>query len=76
MSDSLSTYIGKKIVDVYGSPSAPFGDDAPVFVLDYLVFEDGTEVYIEAEHDTAYLPATGEIPNIDEETLLKRSHMS
>jgi hypothetical protein len=65
---SLSKYIGKKIADIIGYPSDPFGG-VPVFKVFQIVFEDGTGIFIEGEHDVAYLPSDEKLKNMDEETL-------
>jgi hypothetical protein len=65
---SLNAFVNKKVVDVIGYPSDPFGG-TPVFVISQLLFEDGTTIYVEGEHDTAYLSSNSEFTNMDEETL-------
>jgi hypothetical protein len=65
---SLTKYVGKKIVDVIGYPADPFGG-TPVFKITQIVFEDGTTVDVEGEHDAAYIPADDKLNNMDEETL-------
>jgi hypothetical protein len=65
---SLSKYTGKKIADVIGYPSDPFGG-VPVFNLVKIVFDDGTGLLFGGEHDVAYLPSDEKIRNMDEETL-------
>ena len=53
---SLSKLVGKRIVDIVGNPTTPFNENKPVFEIYFIIFEDGTRVWVEAEHDTAYLP--------------------
>jgi hypothetical protein len=65
---SLSKLVGKKVVDVIGYPSDPFGA-GPIFKVSQIVFEDGTTVYVEGEHDVAYIPSDEKLKNMDEETL-------
>lgn len=65
---SLSKYVDKKVVDILGYPSDPFGG-TPVFVISQLLFEDGTRLHVEGEHDTAYLPSDEKVENMNEETL-------
>jgi len=65
---SLSKLVGKKIADIIGYPSDPFGG-APLFKIWQIVFEDGTTVCVEGEHDVAYIPATDGLNNMDEDTL-------
>jgi len=67
---SLSKFVGKKIVDIAGYPSDPF-DGVPLFNISRIIFEDGTEVFVESEHDVAYLPPDDKLSNMDEETLQK-----
>jgi hypothetical protein len=65
---SLSKLVGKKVIDVVGYPSDPFGD-APLFKIVEIVFEDKTTISVEGEHDVPYLPADNEVNNMDEQTL-------
>ncbi len=66
---SLTKLIGKKIVDLEGYLSTEFGD--PDFLLVNVVFEDGTRMGIEGEHDHPYLVnyRTMPQPNFDDDTL-------
>lgn len=66
---SLSKYVGKKVVDIVGYPTIAFDDAPPIFKLRQIMFEDGTTVFLEGEHDTVYLPTTNKLKNMDEETL-------
>lgn len=50
---SLSKLIGKKIKEVAGCISTEFGE--PVFNMTKIVFEDGSYMWCEGEHDIAYL---------------------
>lgn len=70
---SLNKLTGKKIVDVIGYPSCPFDENTPVFKICEVVFEDGTTVNVEGEHDTPYIPADDGLNNMDEKTLKKLS---
>jgi hypothetical protein len=65
---SLSKFVGKKIVDIIGYPSDPFGG-TPLFAISQIVFEDGTKVSVEGEHDVAYIPADDKLNNMNEDTL-------
>ena len=65
---SLSKLVGKKVVDILGYPSDPFGG-TPLFKINQIVFDDGSTVWVEGEHDTAYLSADDEMKNMDEDTL-------
>jgi hypothetical protein len=67
---SLNKLLGKKVTDVVGYPTAPFGG-TPLFRISQIIFEDGTSMFVEGEHDVAYLPADDEVTNMDEETLQK-----
>jgi hypothetical protein len=64
---SLTKLTGKKIADITGYPSDPFGE-APIFKLFQIIFEDGTSSFVEGEHDVPYISGDG-IHNLDEETL-------
>lgn len=66
---SLSKFVGQKITDITGYPSCPFDEFTPVFKIHSVVFEDGTEVFVEGEHDTPYIPADDKLKNMDEKTL-------
>jgi len=65
---SLSKLIGKEIKDVVGYISSEYG---PGFALLEIVFEDGTQMGVEGEHDYPYLVQyrSQEQPNFDDETL-------
>lgn len=58
---SLSKLAGKKIKDVVGHPSTEFGDDAAVFQISKIVFDDDSVLFVEGEHDCPYIPADGEM---------------
>lgn len=66
---SLVSLIGKPIKDIYG-----YIDDlggGATFKLTSIVFEDGTRLGVEGEHDFPYAVEYGRDtqPNFDEETL-------
>lgn len=65
---SLSKLVGKKIVDIVGYATDPFGG-TPLFKINKIVFDDGTYVRLEGEHDVPYIPANDKLNNMDEETL-------
>jgi hypothetical protein len=65
---SLSKFVGKKIVDVAGWPADPFGG-APLFQIWQIVFEDGSTVYLDGEHDVAYIGSSDKLQNMDDDTL-------
>jgi hypothetical protein len=65
---SLSKFVGKKVVDVVGYPSDPFGG-TPVFTIYQIVFEDETAVFVKGEHDAPYIPSGIVLKNMDEDTL-------
>ena len=50
---SLSKLTGKKIADIEGYISSPYGD--ALFIMSRIHFEDGSSLYCEGEHDMAYL---------------------
>jgi hypothetical protein len=64
---SLSSIVGKPVKDLYGHISNGFG--TPVFDVSRVVFEDGTEIYLEGEHDIAYISANEKVPGLNEEYL-------
>jgi len=49
---SLNKLVGKKVKDLEGYVSAPYG--ATVFALHRVVFEDDTDMWMEGAHDLAY----------------------
>lgn len=53
---SLSKVAGKKIADIIGYVSAEFGRNTLVFKITRIIFEDGTESFVEGEHDIPYIP--------------------
>jgi hypothetical protein len=68
---SLSRLTGKRVKDIRGYLADDFGVGYPSFKLTCIIFEDGTAVDVEGEHDFPYLsPTKMEMPpNFDEETL-------
>ncbi len=66
---SLTKLTGLKIKDVEGYLSGEMGGTC--FKLTFLIFEDGSEMGIEGEHDFPYLTTFKKwpIPNMDDETL-------
>ena len=70
--DSFSKLMEKPIVDVYGY-IVDTGYQTYVFQISCIVFEDGTQMDVEGEHDLPYVTDTfpeGQ-PNYDEETLAR-----
>lgn len=65
---SLNKLVGKKVVDIVGCPTDPF-EGTPLFDIFAIVFDDGTEIHVEGEHDVAYIPASDKLKNMDEDTL-------
>jgi hypothetical protein len=67
---SLNRFTGKKVADITGYPSDPFGG-TPIFKICQIVFEDGTAVFVEGEHDVPYIPSDEDLKDVrlDEETL-------
>lgn len=57
---SLSAWMGP-IKDIHGYISEEFGD--PVFKLRKIIFEDGTQIDVEGEHDCPYLCGETELYN-------------
>lgn len=68
---SLCDLIGKEIKDIQGYLTNEFGE--PVFRVSTLIFEDGTSMMFEGEHDCPYLVDgyKGNQPNYDQETLIR-----
>jgi hypothetical protein len=64
---SLVKLTGKPIKDIVGRISNEWG--STFFQVFKVVFEDGSILFMEGEHDCPYLPATNQQPNMDEETL-------
>lgn len=66
----LLKLIGKPVKAIVGYTSTQFGPDASFQLLE-LVFEDGTKLGIEGEHDFPYVVEYGreQQPNFDQETL-------
>lgn len=52
----LGKFVGKKVLRVEGRASSNFGKNTMVFQLSRIVFDDGTFVFIEGEHDCPYIP--------------------
>lgn len=72
---SLSKLTGQRIVDISGYVSGEFGDDTPVFKISQIHLENGTEIWVEGEHDIAYIPAgNGYQNNLDDDTLADLYH--
>jgi len=67
---SLSKLVGKQIADVTFYVSH-FDEDTPVIRLCQIVFDDGSEMDIEGEHDMPYATTYTKwpMPNTDDETL-------
>lgn len=56
---SLGNIVGKPISDVIGFISEEFG--IPVFQVTKICFLDGTSLWVEGEHDIAYIPVDGDL---------------
>lgn len=56
---SLGEIVGTKVTHVAGNISFEFGKNTPVFQITRILFEDGTSMNVEAEHDIAYIPDEG-----------------
>lgn len=65
---SLEKLTGKKVTRVEGYPSRTF--DVPTFRLTSITLEGGTKLFVEGEHDHAYLCENDKVKGLDEETLL------
>lgn len=68
----LCKLVGKKILRIEGYPTSEYGKDSMVFFLRKIVFEDGTSVDVEGEHDLPYLASNwrNPLPGLDNEQLL------
>jgi hypothetical protein len=51
---SLIKFTGKPIKDILGYVSSGF--DVPVFKISQFVFEGGETIFVQGEHDIAYIP--------------------
>jgi len=72
--DSLSLLAGKQIKDVAGYISAAFGRHTLVFKISYILFEDGSKLYVEGEHDIPYITSEyndERFPNLTDEALTR-----
>jgi hypothetical protein len=66
---SISSMMGKKVVDLEGYVSQRFGFDAPVFNVCNVIFEDGTRHHLQGEHDIVYFPSD-DVPGLTNRDLL------
>lgn len=66
---SISSMMGKKVVDLEGYVSQHFGFDAPIFNVCNVIFEDGTRQHLQGEHDVVYFPAD-DVPGLTNRDLL------
>lgn len=66
---SLSKLTGQRIVDIGGYVSDKFGSDTLVFEVMTVKLEDGTDIWLEGEHDVVYIPQGNHYPNLDDDTL-------
>lgn len=66
---SLAKLVGRRIADVHGYVTDEFGQ--PNFKVTNIVFDDGTKVRVEGEHDFPYLSMDrrNTPPGLDEATL-------
>lgn len=55
---SLNKLMGKNVVDIEGYVSTEFGE--PTFKISQVIFDDGTSVWAEGEHDMPYLTCVDE----------------
>ncbi len=66
---AIEDVLGSKIKTIDVSVDCPFDSGAPVLTLFKIILEDGREIFIEGEHDVAYIPISGK--GINQEVLLK-----
>lgn len=65
---SLNKLLNSKIKDVEGCVSTEFGE--ATFSISRIVLEDGTVLFVNGEHDIAYIEPMGEnIPGLEQEQL-------
>lgn len=57
---------GVKIVSVRGYLGDPFGNGENVFCLSHVLLSNGEKIYIEGEHDAAYIPTSDIKENLRE----------
>lgn len=67
---SLSELVGKKIKDIEGYISDAFDD--PFFKLERIIFEDGSFLWPEGEHDYPYVydHPKGDFPALSDDNLI------
>lgn len=63
---NLEKLVGKKVKEIQGHVSTEFDSDSPCFQLYRIIFEDGTNAFVEGEHDIAYLP---EVPGVSDKEM-------
>ena len=65
---SLNKLLSSKIKDVEGHVSTEFGD--ATFSVNRIILEDGTVIFLNGEHDIAYIEPMGDdIPGLGQEQL-------
>ena len=68
---SLAKLTGQHIKDIQGYVSTEFGNDEPVFNITRIVLGNGEKISVDGEHDIAYINASDEHLNLDDETLIE-----
>lgn len=63
---SLSKLMVSKIKDIVGFLYDPFDNENVIFKLSKVIFENGKSVFIQGEHDIAYIPPDDRIPELSE----------
>lgn len=53
---SLSKIYDKKIKDLVGFISQPFDEGTFIFEISKVVFEDGSDEWLDGEHELAFIP--------------------
>lgn len=64
---SLLKLTGCNIVDIQGYVSKEFGD--PMFHVSRIILDNGEKLWVNGEHDIAYIEDSPEDLNLDEDTL-------
>ncbi len=64
---SLEKLVGKKIIEVQGSVCTEFDKYEPCFKINRIFFDDGSDAFVNGEHDIAYLES---LPGVESEELV------
>ena len=67
---SLSKYLGAQVTDLIGTIVDYGGYGAPIFKIYKVVFEGDSSLFVEGEHDCAYIPADEDVPGLENDTMM------